>query len=396
MATPFHPPDPTIHKPEVPEWIPPEPTKADLDWAQLRTIDLSLLDSPDPSVVSSLILTTKQAIKEDGFLYVTNYGISLSQLHRQFSLAQYMHSNISESDKQRLLWEPSSGTFAGYKPPLGWKREQGDYDGISHFNFYSPQFQDNKVVPECLQPFMDEITAFCDYLNESVTRRLLTLLSRVLQMPDDYLWNTVLSPGRPVGEGYFRHALYHPLPPSLRQKREGVRMYGHRDYGCLTLLFSVPVSALQIFGRDNKWRYAKYNPGAIVVNLGEGLEIVSGGHFKATLHKVADTPPDQADTERLSLVYFSSSRGGLRLKPEMDSPLLQREGLVLDGQGVFREYKAVSDAGVPVPTNKEWREAQISRRLQLAPKERSGGRKVIDGVEYGEDTFMGVKVLLPV
>ena len=30
----------------------------------------------------------------------------------------------------------------------------------------------------------------------------------------------------------------------------------------------------------------KYNPGALVVNLGEALEIISGGHFKATRHKV--------------------------------------------------------------------------------------------------------------
>ncbi len=42
------------------------------------------------------------------------------------------------------------------------KREKGNYDGIEHFNFYSPEFEDPKRVPECIRPFMDEITAFCD------------------------------------------------------------------------------------------------------------------------------------------------------------------------------------------------------------------------------------------
>lgn len=62
-------------------------------------------------------------------------------------------------------------------------------------------------------------------------------------------------------------------------------MFGHTDYGLTTLLFSVPVTALHIF-RQDKWQPVKYNPGALVVNLGESLEIISGGHFKATRHKV--------------------------------------------------------------------------------------------------------------
>lgn len=395
MAAPYQAPVSTLPKPAVPKWSPPAPTSEDLDWAKLRSIDLSLLDSQDPAVVSDLIQTTKRAIKEDGFLYLTNYGVSLDQVRRQFDLAQYLHNNISEEDKQRLLWDPSTGLYAGFKRRLGWKREAGEFDGIEQFNFYRDEFADQDRLPECIRPFMDEITVFCEYLTNSVNRRLLTLLSRVLELPDDYLWANVQSHGGPVGDGYFRHALFYPLDEQTQQKREAVRMYGHTDYGITTLLFSVPVTALQIFCKDKKWRFVKYNPGALVVNLGEALEIISGGHFKATLHKVADTPTDQQNLQRLSLVLFNASRGDLRLRPVVESPLLQREGMVLE-QGVFREFKKLIDAGAPVPTNKEWREVQISMRNQVGPKERLGGVKVVDGVKYGEDTFMGVKVMLPV
>lgn len=88
-------------KHEVPKWIPPEPTREALDWANLHTIDLSLLDSPDPKVVDDLVQLTKKAINEDGFLYLVNYGVSLDQLSRQFDLAQYLHRNISDEDKDR-------------------------------------------------------------------------------------------------------------------------------------------------------------------------------------------------------------------------------------------------------------------------------------------------------
>jgi len=81
------------------------------------------------------------------------------------------------------------------------------------------------------------------YLTNSVNGRLLKLLSRVLELPDDYLFDNVQSHDWPVGDGYFRHALFYPLLGEDKERRKGVRMYGHTDYGTTTFLFSVPVTA---------------------------------------------------------------------------------------------------------------------------------------------------------
>jgi hypothetical protein len=81
MAAPFIPEPSSSDKPHVPKWTPPEPTKIDLDWADLRTIELSLLNSPDPEAVARLVATTKAAIKEDGFLFLADYGVSLEQIN---------------------------------------------------------------------------------------------------------------------------------------------------------------------------------------------------------------------------------------------------------------------------------------------------------------------------
>lgn len=80
MAAPFVSPPADAILPEVPKWVPPPTTKLVTDWADLHTIDLSLLDSPDPQVVEKLLEVTKLAIKEDGFLFLTNYGVSLEQV----------------------------------------------------------------------------------------------------------------------------------------------------------------------------------------------------------------------------------------------------------------------------------------------------------------------------
>lgn len=162
---------------------------------------------------------------------------------------------------------------------------------------------------------MDEIEEFCNYLTKSVNRRLLTLFSRVLELPDDYLWDNVQSHGSPTGEGYFRHALFRPVQKETEQASKGLRMHGHTDFGLTTQLFSVPISCLQIWGRDEQWYYVPYKPGALVINIGDTLEIVSGGHFKATRHRVFKPPVDQLQSERLSLVLFNSSVGSLPMAP---------------------------------------------------------------------------------
>ena len=43
--------------------------------------------------------------------------------------------------------------------------------------------------------------------------------------------------------------------------------------------------------------------------------VLSGGHLKATLHKVSEPPEDQRHEQRLSLVLFNASKGNMRLKP---------------------------------------------------------------------------------
>jgi isopenicillin N synthase-like dioxygenase len=168
------------------------------------------------------------------------------------------------------------------------------------------------------------------YLTTSVNRRLLTLFSRVLELEDDYLWKHVQSHGTPTGEGYFRHALFRPVQKTTEAASKGLRMHGHTDFGTTTQLFSVPISCLQIWGRDEAWHYVPYKPGALVINIGETLEIVSGGHFKATRHRVYKPPADQAHEERLSLVLFNSSVGDLRMAPVACEPTFDRSQLLTD------------------------------------------------------------------
>ena len=110
-AAPFNPPSSDLPgKPFVPEWVPPPVTKENHNFAQLKSIDLSLLDSDDPAVVEKLIQQVKIAIRDDGFLFLENYGVSLEQVRKELNdLATYF---------KRLTWFSSSSIASSLLPNI--------------------------------------------------------------------------------------------------------------------------------------------------------------------------------------------------------------------------------------------------------------------------------------
>jgi isopenicillin N synthase-like dioxygenase len=60
-------------------------TKETHGFAELKSIDLSLMDSEDPAIVENLVQQVKTAIRDDGFLFLENYGVSLEQVRKYAS-----------------------------------------------------------------------------------------------------------------------------------------------------------------------------------------------------------------------------------------------------------------------------------------------------------------------
>lgn len=82
-TAPFNPPPADLPgKPSVADWVPPPITKEKENFAKLSSVNLSLLDSDDPAVVDGLVQQVKAAIRNDGFLFLENYGVSLEQVRK--------------------------------------------------------------------------------------------------------------------------------------------------------------------------------------------------------------------------------------------------------------------------------------------------------------------------
>ncbi|GAA3845522.1 isopenicillin N synthase family oxygenase [Saccharothrix violaceirubra] len=127
-----------------------------------------------------------------------------------------------------------------------------------------------------------------------VSREVLRALAASLGQPEDYFdrWfddeasthvKIVRYPGRP-------------------DRDQGVG--AHKDYGYLALLQQDDVGGLQVRSGDG-WIDAVPVPGSFVVNIGEMLEIATGGYLTATRHRVVSPP---VGVERYSVPFFLGPR----------------------------------------------------------------------------------------
>ena len=137
---------------------------------------------------------------------------------------------------------------------------------------------------------------------------------------------------------------------------------------------------------DGKWRWVKHKDNALVrpftvplsyaythrqvVNVGDSLEMLSGGFYKGTIHRVVQPPADQRGYERLGTFYFAMTDDSVPLVPLAESPVLQRVGV--------KRRCADEDA----PTMEEWRKARTRAygRTTLKMKDDGNEEEVLSGV----------------
>lgn len=89
----------------------------------------------------------------------------------------------------------------------------------------------------------------------------------------------------------------------------GAGVNGHHDTGFITLLWQHRVSGLQVQNQQGEWIDVPVTPGAVIVNLGEMLQAMTGNYFVATMHRVVSSE------ERYSSAYFHGPELDMDLSP---------------------------------------------------------------------------------
>ncbi|QUD85020.1 isopenicillin N synthase family oxygenase [Gordonia polyisoprenivorans] len=270
----------------------------------LPTLDLTAADTDGQAVATAL----REAAHQHGFFYLVGHGIAPARIDEVLRLAREFFA-LPDAEKRRIS-QLDSPAFRGYSRLGGeltnglvdW-REQIDIgpdrpvvDGAhGYWNLQGPN-----LWPERPAGFRAAFEAWIDAVSE-VGVRLLRQWSASLGAPAGYFDDAFAD--RPAT--LLKVVRY----PGSIDRDQGVG--AHKDSGVLTLLLVEPDSeGLQVETLDGTWVDVPPKPGAFIVNIGELLEVATGGYLRATRHRVRAPRPG---TDRISIPFF--------LNPALDATI---------------------------------------------------------------------------
>jgi isopenicillin N synthase-like dioxygenase len=256
-------------------------------------IDITQLDKPET------LAALDEACREWGFFQVVGHGIddgvtrTLQRQMRSF-FAQPIAAKRAISRTATNPWGFFDRELT--KNTLDWKQV---YD-------FGPAFtndQADEVKPQWPSALPSFEPAVLDFYNacEVLAFHLLGAISVNLGMSADHLGG-----GFQTVHTSFLRMNYYPICPAPAQPQSacapGTGHLGvnhHTDAGALTLLLQDEQPGLEVF-RDGRWHLVEPRNDALVVNIGDIIQVWSNDRYRASLHRVMAN----ATAQRFSAPFF--------------------------------------------------------------------------------------------
>ena len=238
-------------------------------------------------------------------MYVIGHGIAQDVIdNARAAVIEYFGQPLETKTRDRITRD----NYRGYIP-LGFFSPNvggGASDQYEGYKLHCEIAADDPVCEECelygpnkwpqrpalfrerLQQYWQECDQVAAVLLEAFAAILGTPPRRLLQAFDKPLTNMTL-------------LHYPPKSPD----GDGVGIHPHKDTDALTILAHDPVGGLMVRPRNaDEWIHADSPKDALTVNIGDLMELWSGGYFVSTPHKVVNT----SGAERYSFPYFAVPR----------------------------------------------------------------------------------------
>lgn len=106
--------------------------------------------------------------------------------------------------------------------------------------------------------------------------------------------------------------------PALQGDEEpsAIRAAAHEDINLITCLVASTEPGLQVKDLQGNWHDVDCDPGNIAVNVGDMLQMCSGGHFPSTTHRVINPEGGDRRKARLSIPLFLHPRPKVKLSDD--------------------------------------------------------------------------------
>ena len=227
-----------------------------------------------------------QVMHEVGFLTLVDHGIDADFIARYFDSLEAFFA-LPDDTKALIDKRRSPHNRVDYREQLDVSTENPPYSADAE-PAYLRLDGPNQWLPEDVLPgfhaLVDEFLVRFGHLADD----LMSMIAVGLDLPADTF--ATLFGERPMA--FAKLIAYPATPPG----EAGVN--AHHDAGFLTQMLQHGVSGLQALNRAGEWVDVPPVDGAIVVNIGEMLQAMTGNYLVATTHRVI------ARVRRYSAPYF--------------------------------------------------------------------------------------------
>lgn len=272
---------------------------------QIPVIDL------DPDTDNSATMrTVESACRDVGFMYVVNHGIPVETIAAiRDAVIGYFQRPLKAKLRDRITRDNYRGYIpTGFFSPAGSGTAADCYEG---YKLHVEVDEDDEIRQQCdlygpnkwpsaPEGFARDVTHYwhaCD----AVADRLLRLMAGPLGVDPGWFAGLFASPLTNMT------LLHYPA-----QDGDGFGIHPHKDTDALTILAGDQVAGLMVRCRDEEaWIDVDPPANALVVNIGDMLELWSGGYFVSTPHKVVN----RTGSERYSFPYFAVPRHDVVVSP---------------------------------------------------------------------------------
>ncbi|NEP16172.1 MAG: isopenicillin N synthase family oxygenase [Leptolyngbya sp. SIO4C1] len=141
---------------------------------------------------------------------------------------------------------------------------------------------------------------------EACATVLLEACALFLELPPDFFQTEAIA-----GSSILRIIHYPPIPEAAPP--ESLRAAPHEDINLITLLCEATDAGLELLQSDGTWLPISTDPGQIIVDTGDMLQVLSNGLLKSTTHRVVN--PQNVRSRRFSMPFFVHPRPQFDLTP---------------------------------------------------------------------------------
>ncbi|XVF71988.1 hypothetical protein PTKIN_Ptkin12aG0084800 [Pterospermum kingtungense] len=267
--------------------FPPETRPGNVTVPSCKTIpviDLSKVEAKNRNHIIQQIL---KASEEFGFFQVVNHGIPENVMKESMDVFKEFFQMPEEEKAKFYSEDPKKASrLLTSSVNYDWEKVHLWRDNLRH-----PCYP----LEECIKHWPEkptryrEVVAKCSIESKKLALRILELISEGLGLESGYLGNK-LSEALGIAVNH-----YPPCPdPSLT-----LGISKHCDPNLITILHQEDVSGLQVY-KDGEWIGVEPLPNAIVVNIGNQLQIISNNKLKSAEHRVVTN----STVARTSAAFF--------------------------------------------------------------------------------------------